>query len=248
MSKIDSASKKYIFITGGTRGIGRAIVEKFCSRGHAVAFTYKRSDKLARDVANSTGALALKADCFDWEQTRQAVKSAKTYFGIKACDVLIANAGIASDKLVTDYSPEDVEEIIGVNLKGQIYASKAALPDMISKKSGTIVLISSIWGIQGASCETIYSASKAGIIGFCKSLAKEVAPSCIRVNAVAPGVIDTSMNSCYTNDDLLDLAKRTPMLRLGKPSEVADAVYYLASDEASFITGQILTVDGGFSV
>ena len=161
---------------------------------------------------------------------------------------MVCNAGISASGLITDMSDEDVDNLIGINLVGTINVSRKAVAHMVEAKKGSIVMISSMWGQRAASCESVYAATKAGIIGFARSLAAELGPSGIRVNVVSPGVIATDMNSEYSEADISALAEETPLGRIGLPEEVAEAVYYLASDKASFINGQVLGVDGGFAV
>lgn len=240
--------KKSVFITGGSRGIGAACVRKFSASGYMTAFTYRSDSNAANRLAEETGALALKADSSVRDEVFDAVKQARTYFGLAAFDVLISNAGIAISCLITDMDESSVDELIGVNLKGAIFASQAVLPSMISEKCGSIILISSIWGKRAASCESVYAASKAGIIGFARSLAAEVGPSGIRVNVIGPGVIDTDMNSCYSSEEMDALKADTPLQRIGSPDDVADAAFFLAGEQSSFITGQVIGVDGGFAV
>ena len=163
-------------------------------------------------------------------------------------DVLICNAGIGRQKLFTDISDEDFDRMIGVNLKGVFYCCRRALPYMIRNKWGRIINITSMWGETGGSCEVDYSAAKAGVIGLTKALAKEVGPSAITVNAVSPGVIETDMNRAFTQEDMAALADETPLCRIGRPEEVAAAAVFLAGEEASFITGQVLGVNGGIVI
>lgn len=163
-------------------------------------------------------------------------------------DVLINNAGVSSQKLFTDITDDDWRKTIGVNLDGVFYCCREVLPQMISRKNGVIINISSMWGEVGASCEVHYSASKAGVIGLTKALAKEVAPSGIRVNCISPGVIMTDMMSGFDDNTIEELKSETPLQRLGTPEDIASAALFLASDEASFITGQTLGVNGGFVI
>ena len=238
--------RKSVFITGGSRGIGAACVELFSKNGFSVAFAYGSDDKAAQKLAAKTSALAIKADVSDAKQIEKTFDQARTYFGIPSFDVVVCNAGISASGLITDMSYEDVDNLIGINLVGTI--SRKAVAHMVEAKKGSIVMISSMWGLRAASCESVYAATKAGIIGFARSLAAELGPSGIRVNVVSPGVIATEMNSEYSEADMSALAEETPLGRIGLPEEVAEAVYYLASDKASFINGQVLGVDGGFAV
>ena len=240
--------RKSVFITGGSRGIGAACVELFSKNGFSVAFAYGSDDKAAQKLAAKTSALAIKADVSDTKQIEKTFDQARTYFGIPSFDVVVCNAGISASGLITDMSDEDVDNLIGINLVGTINVSRKAVEHMVEAKKGSIVMISSMWGQRAASCESVYAATKAGIIGFARSLAAELGPSGIRVNVVSPGVIATDMNSEYSEADISALAEETPLGRIGLPEEVAEAVYYLASDKASFINGQVLGVDGGFAV
>jgi len=240
--------RKSVFITGGSKGIGAACVELFSKNGFAVAFVYGKDNKAAQKLAAKTSALAIKADVSDAEQIEKAFDQARTYFGIRSFDVVVCNAGISASGLITDMNEDVVDLLIGINLVGTINVSRKAVSHMVEEKKGNIVMISSMWGQRAASCESIYAATKAGIIGFARSLAAELGPSGIRVNVVSPGVIATDMNREYSDEDMSALADETPLGRIGLPDEVAEAVYYLASDKASFINGQVLGVDGGFAV
>ncbi len=239
--------RKSVFITGGSRGIGAACVELFSKNGFSVAFAYGSDDRAAQKLVAKTSALAIKADVSDAKQIEKAFDQARTYFGISSFDVVVCNAGISASGLITDMSDEDVDNLIAINLVGTINMSRKAALHMVEAKKGSIVMISSMWGLRAASCESVYAATKAGIIGFARSLAAELGPSGIRVNVVSPGVIATDMNSEYSEADISALAEETPLGRIGRPEEVAEAVYYLASDKASFINGQVLGVDGGFA-
>ena len=240
--------RKSVFITGGSKGIGAACVELFSKNGFAVAFVYGKDNKAAQKLAAKTSALAIKADVSDVEQIEKAFDQARTYFGIRSFDVVVCNAGISASGLITDMNEDVVDLLIGINLVGTINVSRKAVSHMVEEKKGNIVMISSMWGQRAASCESIYAATKAGIIGFARSRAAELGPSGIRVNVVSPGVIATDMNREYSDEDMSALADETPLGRIGLPDEVAEAVYYLASDKASFINGQVLGVDGGFAV
>ncbi len=237
---------KTVLITGGSRGIGRECVKLFAERGYAVAFTYKNSEDKAVALAREAGALALRADSLSEEEIRSAVRTALTELG--HIDVLVNNAAVAGFSLLTDLSLEQWNSTIGVSLTGSFLYCREVLPGMISRGCGRIVNISSMWGEVGASCEVHYSAAKAGLIGFTKALAKEVGPSGITVNAIAPGVIDTEMNRALTEEDKAALIEETPLGRIGTPREIAENVYYLTTDAASFITGQVLGVNGGFVI
>lgn len=240
--------KKTVLITGGSRGIGAACVKKFAAGGYNVAFLYERDNEAAKKTAEENGALALRCDVAEENQVAAAVKDAAVYFGVRAFDVLVCAAGISSDGLVSDFSRDEMKRTMEVNLGGVINAVRAVVPAMISAGEGAIVALSSVWGQTGASCESVYSASKGAVNAFVMSLAKELGPSGIRVNSVCPGVIDTDMNRKYSVEDMNALKEETPLGRIGKPDEVAEAVYFMASEGASFITGQILGVNGGFYI
>lgn len=246
---------KTAFITGGSRGIGRACVKRFAEAGYSIAFTYNEREDAAFDLrdeivsrSSEESVLAIKLD-FDAEdfsaRLKESMEAAKTYFGIKSFDVLILNAGTWTGGLLRDMAPSDIDRLLNVNLRSQIYAAKEFSTGMIEAGGGSIVIISSIWGLTGASCESVYSATKAGLIGFGKSLAQELGPAGVRVNMIAPGVIDTDMNSGYSEEEMQALAENTPLRRIGRPEDVASAAFFLSSDEAGFITGQVLGVDGG---
>lgn len=231
-----------VLITGGTGAIGKALVEEF-SRTEDVSFTYCTNEQEARLLAEKYRAFPVKMNVSDEKSVMEATERVLKEFG--RIDVLVNNAGISLIKPFCDTDENDWEKQISVNLTGCFRTAKAVVPQMISRKSGSIVNITSVWGVHGASCEVAYSAAKAGVIGFTKALAKELGLSGITVNAVAPGVIDSPMNSSHLSaDELSELCDETPLGRLGKPSEVAAAVRALA--ENRFITGQILGVDGGF--
>ena len=235
-----------VLISGGSRGIGRALVESFAKNGDSVAFIYKSRHDEANALSASTGAVAICADVSDASSANCAVEKAISTLG--GIDILINNAGISQIKLFTDISDEDWSNMINTNLSSVFYLTRASLPYMISQKSGRIINIGSMWGKVGASCEVHYSASKSGLRGLTLALAKEVGPSGITVNMIEPGVIATEMNSVLSKETLDELCEQTPMCRIGSVDDVANAVLFLASEKASFITGQILGVDGGFAI
>lgn len=237
---------KNVLISGGSRGIGRACVKLLCESGCRVAFLYEKNDQAASELASLTGAAAIKCDISDREQVFKAYEDAKKAVG--HIDSVVSCAGIAQQALFQDVTEGDWNRMIGVNLSGAAYLAQAALPGMISEKQGAIVFVSSIWGEVGASMEAHYSASKAGLIGLMRALSKEVGPSGIRVNAVTPGVIKTDMVSCFDEETMQALADETPLGRIGTPEDVAKAIRFLLSDDASFITGQTLGVNGGFGM
>ena len=237
---------KTVLITGGTRGIGRAMVERFSAEGYSVAFTYKRSHEAARELAARTGAVAIAADSGSPDEITLAVKTIEEKLG--AIDCLINNAAISSFDMFTDISLELWNEMLSVNLTAAFLYSKLVLPSMIRRHTGRIINVSSVWGICGASCEVHYSTTKAALIGMTKALAKELGPSGITVNAIAPGVIDTDMNASLSEEDIRALEDGTPLMRTGKAEEIAEAALYLASDKASFITGEVLNISGGYLI
>lgn len=236
--------RQTVFITGGSRGIGAACVRAFAAAGWSVAFTYRENRALTGSLAEQTGALALCADLYDDKAVSRAVGEARGHFG--AVDAVVCNAGIAEQKLFQDITDEAWQRMLDVNLMGAVRTIRACLPDLLRRKRGSIVTVSSVWGQSGASCESHYAASKAALIGLSKSLALELGPSGIRVNCVAPGVIDTEMNAMHSEETMRGLADETPLGRIGTAAEVADSILYLCSEHASFITGQVLGVNGGF--
>ena len=236
--------RQTVLTTGGSRGIVSACVRAFAAAGWSVAFTYRENRALTGSLAEQTGALALCADLYDDKAVSRAVGEARGHFG--AVDAVVCNAGIAEQKLFQDITDEAWQRMLDVNLMGAVRTIRACLPDLLRRKRGSIVTVSSIWGQYGASCESHYAASKAALIGLSKSLALELGPSGIRVNCVAPGVIDTEMNAMHSEETMRGLADETPLGRIGTAAEVADSILYLCSEHASFITGQVLGVNGGF--
>lgn len=236
---------KNVLITGGSRGIGAACVREFAKNGYRVFFSFNNSAEKAKKLCSETGATAFKADVTKSDEIGEMIKKIHKYGRIS---VLINNAGIAEQKLFSDITEDDWDRMFDVNIKGMFLVSKAVLPDMIHEKYGKIINFSSIWGITGASCEVHYSASKAAVIGFTKALAKEVGLSGINVNCIAPGVIDTEMNAHLDNEARAELCDETPLGRFGTPEETAKLALYLASNEASFITGQVISPNGGIVI
>jgi len=242
---------KTVLITGASRGIGREIALKFATEGYNVILNYNSSETKAKSLAKAiekigVRCLLVKADVSIEQEVLDMMNTALNEFG--KIDVLVNNAGVALSKLFQLTTTDEIARVFGVNTFGVINCSKAVVPSMISEKSGKIINISSVWGKVGASMETIYSASKGAVIAFTMALAKELAPSGIAVNCVCPGVIDTDMLLEYSDEDKKELSNQTPLGRLGTAQDVANAVYFLASDSATFITGQVITVDGGFAL
>lgn len=227
-------------ITGGSRGIGRAAVELFSARGDRVYFFYEKNHDAARETEDRTGATAICCDVSDGSAVRSAFES------IPAADNLVMCAGICRYGLLQHLSEEDWDRLFAVNVKSIYHCVRASLPGFLQRKAGCIVTLSSMWGEVGASCEAGYSATKGAVIALTKALAKELGPSGIRVNCVAPGVILTDMCVDLGEDVLAQLAEETPIGRNGTPEDVAQAIAYLV--DAPFVTGQILNVNGGFSV
>ena len=239
------------FVTGSSRGIGRAIACQLAKDGYAVGINYLKSeDKAHRLVEELTAqgyrAMAVQADVADRGAITAAIRTVEAAFG--PVTLLVNNAGVADQQLFQDVTPEFWHRQFAVNVDGAYHTMQAVLPHMIHEKSGCIINISSVWGQRGASCEVTYSATKAALIALTRSLALELAPSHIRVNCVAPGVIDTEMVQVLGEETLRDLAEQTPLGRLGTPEDIAHAVAFFASEKASFLTGQVLTADGGFVV
>ena len=229
-----------VIITGGSRGIGAAAVEHFASKGHQVWFFYAQNDAAARAVAEKTGATAIRCDVSDGASVKAAFSQ------IPEVDILVCNAGIAHYGLMSMMAESDWDRLFDVNVKGIYHCVNAAMPFFLKKQRGSIITVSSMWGRVGASCEAAYSATKGAVIALTKALAKELGPSGIRVNCVAPGVVLTDMCAGFDSETLEALAEETPIGRNGTPLDVAKAMEYLA--EANFVTGHILNVDGGFAI
>lgn len=239
---------KTVLITGASRGIGAASARAFAQSGYQVAANYLHSEAAARALeAEYPGqVLALQADVADRAQVEAMFAAARRAFG--RVDVLVCNAGIARQELFTDIPPAQWQRMMDVHLTGAFHCCQCALPDMLRQKWGRILTVSSMWGQVGGSCEAAYSAAKAGLIGLTRALAKEEGPSGITVNCVAPGVIDTDMMAGFSPEDKAALARETPLGALGTPRQVADALVFLASEQAGYITGQVLGVNGGLVV
>lgn len=243
--------KKTAVITGGSRGIGAAICFLLAKNGYNVVVNYHHSHDAAKAVeamiaARGESALAVYADVSRTEDIQTLFETASERFG--SIDVLVNNAGISRQQVLSDITDADLEELMSVNFGSVFKCCREVLPYMLRNHSGSIINISSIWGICGASCESLYAASKAAIIGFSKSLAKELGPSGIRVNCVAPGMIDTEMNAHLSTEDIKAFCDETPIERIGTAQEVASAVLFLSGESSSFTTGQVLNVDGGYAV
>lgn len=240
---------KTVLITGSARGIGAATAALFADSGYNVVINYNTSESEATALCESLtkkghSAIAVKSDVSRPEEAQFLFEKAKDAFG--GVDVLVNNAGIAQQKLFTDITLEDFDRMFDCNVKSVFNCCQCALPFMIHNKHGRIINISSMWGVVGASCEVHYSASKAAVIGLTKALAREVAPSGITVNCIAPGVIDTPMNSSFDEETMQALKEETPVGRIGTPDEIAKAALFFADESNSFITGQVLGIDGGF--
>lgn len=242
---------KTVLITGASKGIGANMAIRFAEKGYNVVMNYNNSVQSALILQKSLSDSGFKVIAFQANVKNRLdvdlmVKETIERFG--SIDILINNAGVASQRLFTDISEIEWNEIMDTNLNGVFNCTQAVLPHMINNKSGCIINISSMWGQVGASCEVAYSAAKAAVIGLTKALAKEVGPSGVRVNCIAPGLIETGMNADLTLEDVASIVDETPLGRIGTTNDVAESALFLASDEASFITGQILGVNGGYVI
>lgn len=242
---------KTVLITGASGGIGTATACLFAKKGYNVVINYNNSERQARLLQKTLTEHGAKSICIGANvsypsEVNSMIKQAEYAFG--GIDVLVNNAGISQIKQIQDITDNDWHEMIATNLTGVFNCARAVVPNMIRNKSGVIINVSSMWGITGASMETHYSAAKAGVIGFTKALAKELGPSGIRVNCVAPGVIETNMNRNITLEAVEQLSEETPLGRLGSPIEVAETIYFLASEQSSFITGQVISPNGGLVI
>ena len=234
---------KVVVVTGGSRGIGAEIVKFLAKLDYKVVLNYNKSESYAQDVKKELNNVEIfKADVSKKEEAKALIDFAIKKYG--KIDVLINNAGIAQTKLFTEITDEDWKNIIDTNLNSAFYCSREAVKNMIHNKSGLIINISSIWGITGASCEVAYSTSKAAINGFTKALAKELGPSNIRVNAIAPGIINTEMNKYLTQEELTNIKEEIPLEKIGDPVDIAKCVKWLIED--NYTTGQIISINGGW--
>ena len=244
-------AKKTVLVTGASRGIGKAIAIKFAKKGYNVVINCLHSEERLLQTKKELesyqiSCLAYMGDMGDMEQCRILFDQIRKQFG--TLDVLVNNAGISYIGLLQDMSTESWDRIIRTNLTSVFNCCKLAVPGMVEKKQGKIINISSVWGVSGASCEVAYSATKGGINAFTKALAKELGPSHITVNCVAPGVIDTEMNGGLDSEALAALAEETPLGRIGTAEEVAESVWFLAGGGAPFLTGQVIQPNGGIVI
>jgi 3-oxoacyl-[acyl-carrier protein] reductase len=238
---------KTVLVTGGSRGIGKAIVYKFSKAGYNVILNYNKSEEAAIKIANELDNVKpFRADVSVRSEVEDMFDFIKKTYGY--IDVLINNAGIAHYGLFQNVSLEDWNHMIGVNLTGVFNCAQLALPDMINRKNGKIINISSTWGMVGASNEVIYSAVKAGVIGMTKALAKEVGPSNINVNCIAPGIIMTDMVNDCSIEELDEITNQIPLQRIGCTDDIANMALFLASDEANYMTGQVISPNGGWVI
>lgn len=238
---------KKVFVSGSCQGIGRAIAEKFASENYNVVLHFNNSEDQAQELFQKLSEINNNIEIVQGDLSK-SYEVNRIFNRIGEVDILINNAGISEQILFTDITEEKWDNIFNVNVKSAFMCSKAVLPYMINKKRGNIINISSIWGLTGASCEVHYSATKSAIIGMTKALAKEVGPSGIRVNCVAPGVVNTNMLRDFTEEDLEQLRDETPLEIIGEPEDIAETVYFLASDKAKFITGQVISPNGGIYI
>lgn len=241
--------KKTVIVTGASKGIGAAMAILFARKGYNVVIGYNESYQTAKLLSSSLlsqgySVLPFKVNVANKLETDLLIKETVYKFG--SVDVLINNAGVAYNGLITDTEDYDADKIFDVDLKGVFNCCRSVTPVMVNQKSGKIINISSMWGQIGASCEVAYSAAKAGVIGLTKALAKELAPSGITVNAIAPGLIDTTMNNNISVEDLNAFVEEIPLGRMGTADEIATTALFLASDDANYITGQVIGVNGGY--
>lgn len=240
---------KVVVVTGGSRGIGAEIVKKLAGDKYRVILNYNKSENEAKKIKedlqkDNINIEIFKADVSKREEVKELIDFVINKFG--KIDVLINNAGISQAKLFTDLTDEDWNNMIQTNLTSAFYCTQEAIKNMISRKEGLIINISSIWGVTGSSCEVHYSVAKAGIDGMTKALAKEVGPSNIRVNSIAPGIIDTDMNKAYTDEEIKDIIEDIPLNKIGKKVDIARCVEWLIEDE--YTTGQVISINGGWLI
>ncbi len=243
--------KKVAFVTGGSRGIGRAIVRRLVSEGYAVAINYAHNEQAAVSLLEDVRGNGFTANIYQGDVANAADverMAAEVTAQLGEVSLLVNNAGIAQQKLFTDITPEEWHRMMAVHVDGAYHTCRVFLPTMLRRHEGCIINIASMWGQVGGSCEVHYSTAKAALIGMTKALAKEVGPSGIRVNCVAPGVIDTDMMADFSEEDRRHLAEETPLCRLGAPDDVAATVAFLASPAADFITGQVIAPNGGIVI
>ena len=241
-----------VLITGGSRGIGAATARLFAEKDWNVAVNYNKSEGAARDLVRELTALGVRACAIqgDVSDPVQAAKLVEQTLGeLGGLDALVCNAGIAlPQQLLTDTTDEQWRQVFGANVDGMFYTIRAAVPHFVRKKAGRIVTLSSMWGVMGGSCEVAYSAAKGAVIAMTKALAKELGPSGITVNCVAPGVIATDMNAHLDEDSMEELRQEIPLERIGTPEDVARSIFFLANGENTYITGQVLQPNGGIFI
>lgn len=240
---------KTVIVTGGSQGIGRCLVENFAKDGYNVVLNYNKSEKQAQELKETLAKQGYNIEIFKADVSKKNEVKALINFSLnkfKNIDVLINNAGISQTKLFTDTTEEEWDNIINVNLKSAFYTIQEVLPNMINRKEGLIINISSVWGLVGASCEVAYSVSKAGLDGLTKSLAKELGPSNIRVNSIAPGIIDTKMNDNLDEKTKKEIIEKIPLNRIGRPIDIYKCAKWLVEDE--YTTGQIISPNGGWVI
>ena len=239
---------KTVVVTGASKGIGRAVAKEFANNGYNVVICYNKSvsdaQQLLNEVSQTTRAIAVKVDVSNEDDVKNMVEITKKTFG--NIDVLVNCAGVSDTRLLIDSTKEDYDFVFDTNMRGTYNTCKLVGREMLSNQSGKIINISSIWGLRGGSCESVYSASKGAIIAFTKALAKELGPNGINVNAVAPGFIQTDMTKNVTEEIRQEIMDNSALGRLGTPEDVAGVVSFLASEKSEFITGQVISVDGGW--
>ena len=235
---------RIVLVTGGSRGIGAAMVRRFVAAGDRVYFTWLRSADAADGLAAETGAFPLRADAAGGGETAEAIRQVEAREG--RIDVLVCNAGVALDRMLADTTDEEYRRVMDTNVYGPFAAMRAALPGMFWRRSGCILTVSSIWGQRGASCEAVYSASKAAVIALTQAAAREAGAAGVRVNCIAPGIIDTAMNDRLSEEEKADIAEEIPLGRIGTPEEIAETAFFLCSANAGYITGQVIGVNGGW--